>query len=99
MQVIAPAPAPVSARMRTLLLHRDTRSASAQHRAARALNIELLGLAAATLVIFFGVALVRTAKVARLDEVAPPASVIQLNDLTSAAQLEPVLTMFSSQVE
>jgi cell division protein FtsW (lipid II flippase) len=75
------------------------RTAGPSLRTRRALNIELLGLIAASLVVLFGVALVRAAKVARLQEVSAAESVIPLDALTSAAQLEPVLTMFTSPVE
>src|SRR5262249_6571577 len=69
------------------------------YKVLRALNIELLGLVAASMVVLFGLALVYTAKEARLDESGVPSAVIPLYDLTSAAQLEPVLTMFPSPVE
>ena len=63
----------------------------------RALNIELVGLAVASAVVLFGLGLVYSAKVARLDEVGTQP--IQLSALKSPSDLEPVLTMFDSPVE
>ncbi len=69
-------------------------------RVRRAFNIEFLGLAAGSLIVIFGIALVYAAKVERLDEAnAPSSSVIQLSALTSASQLDPALTMFTSPAE
>ncbi|HTM24612.1 MAG TPA: FtsW/RodA/SpoVE family cell cycle protein [Vicinamibacterales bacterium] len=68
-------------------------------RRPRALNIELVGLAAASIVVLFGIALVSAAKVARLKEVAAPETVIPLYALGSPADLDPVLTMFTSPEE
>jgi cell division protein FtsW (lipid II flippase)/cell division protein FtsI/penicillin-binding protein 2 len=67
-------------------------------RPVRSLNIELLGLAAASVVVLFGIALTYAAKVAAVGGDAP-AGVIQLQALTSASDLEPALTMFDSTYE
>jgi len=67
--------------------------------ARRALDIELLGLIAASIVILFGIGLVYAAKVGRLEEAAAPAAVLSLDTLTSPSQLEPLLTMVDSPVE
>ena len=77
----------------------DQMSAPAAARPARPLNIELLGLAAASLIVLFGIALTHAAKLARLGEVAGPETVIALDQLKSAADLEPVLVMFDSAYE
>ena len=68
-------------------------------RRPRGLNIELVGLAAASIVVLFGIALVHAAKVARLKEVAAPETVIPLYALGSPADLDPVLTMFTGPEE
>src|SRR5687767_3831628 len=68
-------------------------------RTLRALNLELLGLLAASVVVLFGLLLGHSAKVARLDEAAPAAGVIPLHALKGAADLEPALTMFVSPFE
>lgn len=60
-------------------------------RLSRAVNIELIGLAFATIVVLFGATLTYYAKVGRLQEVAPPESVIPLYALKSPADLEPAL--------
>jgi cell division protein FtsW (lipid II flippase)/cell division protein FtsI/penicillin-binding protein 2 len=62
-------------------------------------NIELLGLVATSISVLLGVLLVHAGKVARLDEVGGPAAVIPLYALKSPADLDPVLTMFTSPVE
>ena len=74
-----------------------TRPATAPPR--RSLNVEFLALAAASIVVVFGFGLVHAAKVMRLAETAAPGSVVQLNALTSPADLEPVLTQFTSPFE
>lgn len=63
------------------------------------LNIELLGLVATSISVLLGVLLVHAGKVARLDEVGGPAPVIALYALKSPADLDPVLTMFTSPAE
>ena len=73
--------------------------ARATARTPRALNVELVGLAAASIVVLFGIALVHAAKIALPEEVAAPAAIIPLYALTSSADLNPVLTMFTSPVE
>ena len=83
MRVIAPAPA-------------FSRTSGRQQ---RSLNVELLGLAAASIVVLFGIVLAYAAKVARVDEVAPAGGVIPLYALASPADLEPVLTQFPSPIE
>lgn len=70
-----------------------------QARTLRALNLELLGLLAASVVVLCGLLLGHSAKVARLDEAAPAAGVIPLHALKAAADLEPALTMFASPFE
>ena len=66
-------------------------------RVDRALNIELLGLALATTVVLFGIALTYSAKVARLPEIAPPEAVVPLYALKSAADLDPPLAMLEPE--
>jgi Cell cycle protein len=68
-------------------------------RRGRSLNIELLGLSAVTIVVLFGIVLTYSARVGRLDEVAPPAGVIPLYALKAPADLEPALSMFDSGYE
>jgi cell division protein FtsW (lipid II flippase)/cell division protein FtsI/penicillin-binding protein 2 len=68
-------------------------------RQGRSLNIELLGLGAVTIVVLFGIVLTYSARVARLDEVAPAAGVIPLYALKTPADLEPALSMFDSSYE
>ena len=75
-------------------------------RRARALNLELAGLAAASLVCVFGVLLAATARGGRVDEpvtqaagAAGPASVVPLHALGSPADLEPALAIFASAAE
>ena len=64
-----------------------------------ALNLELLGLVAASILVLFGIAIVYAARVGRVDEAGAPGGVISLYALTSPADLEPALTMFPSPVE
>src|SRR5688500_11706713 len=68
-------------------------------RTLRALNLEMLGLLAASIVVVFGLLLTHAAKVARLDEVAPAETLLPLRGLKGAADLEPLLTMFASPFE
>lgn len=73
---------------------------SSVHTAARqrrALDIELLGLAAASIVVLFGIGLTYAAKSGSPDLAAD--SVIPLYALKTAAQLEPALTMFATPHE
>src|SRR6187455_2963876 len=72
-------------------------SVPVNERHARSLNIELLGLAAASLVILFGIALTYAAKVGSPDLGAE--GVVPLYALKAPSDLEPVLTMFESTVE
>jgi cell division protein FtsW (lipid II flippase)/cell division protein FtsI/penicillin-binding protein 2 len=65
----------------------------------RSLNIELLGLLAASAVVLFGIALASSAKVARLDEAASPGGVIPLYALKAASDLEPALGIYESASE
>src|SRR5436190_17278256 len=65
-------------------------------RRARAMNLELLGLAAATIVVVFGIALAFAAKSAGTSA---PAAAIRLQALTGPADLDPVLAMFPSTYE
>src|SRR5690349_16836616 len=65
----------------------------------RCLNIELVGLALATIVSLCGVGLAYSAKIARLDEAAAAGRVILLPALRSPVDLEPALTMYESAYE
>jgi cell division protein FtsW (lipid II flippase)/cell division protein FtsI/penicillin-binding protein 2 len=65
----------------------------------RPLNIELVGLAIATIVALSGIGLAYSAKLARLDEAASPGGVISLRALHSPVELEPALTMYDSAYE
>ena len=66
-------------------------------RCKRSLNIELLGLAAASVVVIFGVALTFAAKVGSPD--LAPDGVIPLYALKAPSDLEPALTMFETPHE
>jgi len=66
---------------------------------ARSLDVELLGLAAASIVVLFGVALTYAAKVGRLDEIAPAGGVVPLYALHAPSDLEPLLTMYDADYE
>jgi cell division protein FtsW (lipid II flippase)/cell division protein FtsI/penicillin-binding protein 2 len=77
----------------------DQIAVSGPARQLRSLNIELAGLAAATIVVLFGLGLAYSARVARLEEVTPPAGVIPLHALKAPADLEPALSMFDSPYE
>jgi cell division protein FtsW (lipid II flippase)/cell division protein FtsI/penicillin-binding protein 2 len=77
----------------------DQRPVAGSARQIRSLNIELLGLAAVTIVVLFGIVLTYSARVARLEEVTPPAGVIPLYALKASADLEPALSMFESPYE
>src|SRR5215467_7892751 len=66
---------------------------------SRSLNIEFLGLLAASAVVLFGVALAAVAKAARLDEAALPAGVIPLYALKAPSDFEPALGMYTSSYE
>jgi cell division protein FtsW (lipid II flippase) len=66
-------------------------------RRIRALNLELLGLLAATVIVSFGIALAFLAKVAAAESMAPSGGrVVPLYAVKSPADLEAVLTMFPS---
>ena len=67
-------------------------------RDVRALNIELLGLAAVSIIVLLGIALTYAAKAGRTDEAAP-ASIIRLYALKAPSDLEPGLVMFDSAHE
>jgi len=71
----------------------------ARERRSRALNVESLGLAAASIVVVLGIALTTAAKAGRLDEMAPAGGVIPLYALRSPADLEPLLTMYEADDE
>jgi cell division protein FtsW (lipid II flippase)/cell division protein FtsI/penicillin-binding protein 2 len=77
----------------------DQVSAPATVRQIRGLNIEFIGLAAASIVVCFGLALTYSAKVARLGEAASPAGLIPLYQLKAPSDLLPALTMFESEYE
>ena len=64
----------------------------------RASNIELIALGAVSLVVLAGVFLTYAAKVGRVPEEGDGA-LLRLNALKSAADLEPILTMFESAYE
>lgn len=63
----------------------------------RPLNIELLGVAAASLVVLFGIVLTYAAKTGAVDLAAD--TVVPLYALKGPADLEPVLTMFDAPYE
>lgn len=65
-------------------------------RRVRALRLEMLGLCAASLVLVFGSFLAVTART-KINATEP--TPLQLHALTSAAEVEPLLTMFSSPKE
>ena len=71
----------------------------ATDRPRRALDIELAGLTAASLVVLFAVVLTSAAKAGRLDEVAPAGGIVPLNALHTPADLEPLLTMYDADSE
>jgi cell division protein FtsW (lipid II flippase)/cell division protein FtsI/penicillin-binding protein 2 len=73
----------------------DTVSVSRDVRRARALNLEFLGLLAATIVITFGIALAFFAKLGG----ARGEGTVSLQALKSPADLDPVLTIFPSRNE
>ena len=83
MRVITAAASPVSANVRRV----------------RAVNLELAGLLAASLVVALGIVLVFAGKVGRAGENTPPGGVIPLHALGGPAALEPVLSMFPSPYE
>lgn len=66
---------------------------------SRSINIELIALAAVTVVVLFGLVLTYAARLGRLEEGASPGHVIPLYALRSPADLEPALTMFTSEHE
>ena len=78
--------------MRVLAAH--DAAASAIERQPRALNIELLGLAAASIIVLFGMALTYAARIGSPDLAAE--GVIPLYALKAPADLDPALTMFES---
>ena len=65
----------------------------------RALNIELLGLIAASALVLFGLVQTHAARTARLAEIAPAGSTLALHTLKAPEQLEPVLTMYEAPFE
>ena len=69
------------------------------NRQTRTVTIELLGLIAASVVVLFGIGISYFAKTARVDETSGGGSVISLQALKAAADLEPLLTMFESEYE
>ena len=68
-------------------------------RRARSITLELLGLTVASLIVIFGVALAFAGKAGRAGEEAPAAELVPLHALRSAADLEPLLSMFASPYE
>src|SRR6188768_575169 len=76
----------------------DGLSLRATGRHTRSLNIELLGLAAASVIVLFGISLTYAAKTGA-DGVAAPESVVSLPALSKAADLEPALTVFDNPSE
>ena len=62
------------------------------------MNVELLGLLAASIVVFFGLVLAHAARSARLAETSG-GEVIALRALKSSQALEPLLTMYESPFE
>ena len=92
MRVIAPAET-VSRRPKLLV-----RRAPAPPGTTRALNLELLGLVAASVVVMFGIFLTHAARTARLSETGAGGTT-PLHALKSAQELEPLLTMYGSPAE
>lgn len=84
MRVISPAAAP---------------RVSPDVRRSRAVNLELTGMIAASLVVVFGLALVFGGKLARVAEDGPVAGLLQLSSLKDPQALEPILTMFPTPHE
>jgi cell division protein FtsW (lipid II flippase) len=70
-----------------------------QARRARAVRFELLGLLAASVIVTFGVVLAFSGKVGRAGEDAPADGPVPIHLLGAAAELEPLLSMFSSAFE
>jgi cell division protein FtsW (lipid II flippase)/cell division protein FtsI/penicillin-binding protein 2 len=68
-------------------------------RRARALNLELLGLAASSLILAVGVALAVAGKAGRLDEGSPQEGSVALYALKGTAEIEALLTMVESPRE
>ena len=81
------------------VIEADVAARPATDRPRRALDIELAGLAAASLVVLFAIVLTSAAKAGRLDEVAPAGGIVPLNALHSSADLEPLLTMYDADSE
>ena len=81
------------------VIEADAVARPASGRQARALHVECLGLAAASIVVLFGIALASAARVGRLDEIAPFGGVIPLYALQAPADLEPLLTMYEADDE
>jgi cell division protein FtsW (lipid II flippase) len=75
-------------------------SAVWQRGAPRAINVELVGLGACSLVVLLGLFLTYWGRTARLQADGPePASIVSLRQLSSPAALEPALTMYEQLVE
>ena len=83
MRVIAPAVARVSPEVRRV----------------RALNLELIGLAAVTVVVTVGIGLACAGRLGRAGEAAPAVAIVPLYALSGPAEIEPVLSMFDSPRE
>lgn len=81
--------------MRVVAAGESSVPAATRHR--RPLNIELLGLAVASVIVLFGVALTYAAKVGSPDLAAD--GVVPLHALKAPSDLEPALTMFDSPHE
>ena len=73
-------------------------SPSRDARRVRSLNLEFLGLAAASIVVLFGVLLTAAAKV-NAPDLVPAGGVIPLYALKNAAHLEPALSTFETPYE
>ena len=93
MRVIAPVETSTSRRRQVSLATRTVLP-----RVTRALNVELLGLLAASVVVFFGLVLTHAARSARLADMSG-GEVIALGALKSSQALEPLLTMYESPFE
>ena len=65
----------------------------------RALNIELLGLIASSLVVLSGLLLTHAARTARLSEIAPAGTLVALPALKNPEGLEQALTMYDTPFE
>lgn len=78
---------------------RDTAARTPAAVAWRAANIEMLGLAGATVCILLGLWLATSGRLAQLAVEDDARAVVNLRTAASAAEIAPVLTMFASEAE